>query len=184
MVQKEDRRSAEEERREAWLAELSEFIVEANLQTWAAGGAEVIPERQGYKELKYERGDWRLRDSYTGYFRAPGMTTVYYKDQPAWTMAYGGAGMVEGQEHLSSETFNFLKSALKRVSPDLPYRGPEEFDGDEWQYRFELVDGDIEDFLGVEEIYRGGTVVFTQTVIGGLVLHRNQDKSLQKPWDL
>src|SRR3989344_4726064 len=88
----------EELRREAWLEDLANFIVEANGQTWAADGAEVDPERPGYKELEFTKGDWRYRDSYTGYFRAPGMTTVYYKGQPAWTMAFGGHGQTEGFE--------------------------------------------------------------------------------------
>lgn len=74
----------QEAAKEQWLQELSGFIVEADLNTWAADGAEVTPERPGYKELEYKKGLWRLRDSYTGYFRAPGMTTVYYKEVPAF----------------------------------------------------------------------------------------------------
>ena len=86
----------ERDRREQWLEELASFIVEANRNTWAAEGAEVSPERPGYKELEYKSGLWRLRDSYTGYFRAPGMTTIYYKDIPSWNMQYGGHGMTDG----------------------------------------------------------------------------------------
>lgn len=86
-------------KREQWLADLSHFIVEANLNTWAADGAEVEPQRPGYKELEYQDGLWRLRDSYTGYFRAPGMTTVYYKGSPAWTMMYGGMAKLKLMKH-------------------------------------------------------------------------------------
>jgi len=113
----------------------------ANTRTWAADGAEVSPERPGYKELQFPypnmsekdaeayKGweDWRLRDSYTGYFRAPGMTTVYYKGQPAWTMQFGGHGQTEGYEDRAKQTFNFLKAALMKVSPELPFRGPKKY---------------------------------------------------------
>jgi len=111
----------DEEKKEAWLRELAEFIVEANRNTWAADKGEVEPQRPGCKELDYERGDWHLRDSYTGYFRAPGMTIIYYKGQPAWTMAYGGKGMEEDKYNITKATFGFLKSALMAVTPDLPY---------------------------------------------------------------
>src|SRR3989344_9310709 len=106
----EDKDAAELEAKDQWLGQLSSFIVEANRNTWAAEGAEVSPERPGYKELEYRRGAWKLRDSYTGYFRAPGMTTVYYKDTPVWTMAYGGHGQTERHEASAKGTFNFLKS--------------------------------------------------------------------------
>src|SRR3989338_1145695 len=153
--------------RNQWLEELADFIVEANGNTWAADGNEIAAERKGYKELEYQRGEWRLRDSYTGYFRAPGMTTIYFKEKPSWTMAYGGTGQLEGYEEIVQPTFTFLKQALMCVSPQMPLRGPEEFVVDDWTYKFKLVRGDITDFLGEEVITKKDSKVFTQTVMGG-----------------
>lgn len=168
------------EKKQAWLKELAEFIVEANRNTWAADGAEVEPEREGYKELEYKRGDWRLRDSYTGYFRAPGMTTVYHHECPVWTMAYSG-GMVKGSGgKLAESTFKFLRSALMRVAPDEPYRGPNYEEG-EWRYSFELQQGDVTDFLWKEEIYKEDKLVFNQTGIGGIVVFRRH-RGPALPW--
>lgn len=176
-------KSPEEARKEVWLNDLANFIVEANGQTWAADGAGVDPERQGYKELEYTKGDWRLRDSYTGYFRAPGMTTVYYKDIPAWTMAYGGHGQTEGFEDRVKETFNFLRNALKQVSPELPFRGSELYKEGDRKYTFELLNGDITDALWKEEIHEGDQLTFTQTGISGLVIHRDQNRQPVCPWN-
>ena len=170
--------------RDRWLRELSEFVVEANLNTWAADGAEVSPERPGYKELEYKKGLWRLRDSYTGYFRAPGMTTVYYKGTPAWNMQYGGHGMTEGYEDRAKATFQFLREALKRVTPDLPLRGAPEYEEGDYRYTFQLLNGDITDCLWREEITEGGILTFTQTGLAGVIIHRDADKKPQLPWNL
>lgn len=173
-----------EARQEQWLTELKGFIVEANRNTWAAEGAEVEPQRPGYKELEYRNGFWVLRDSYTGYFRAPGMTTVYYKDTPAWTMQYGGHGQADGHEAHAKQTFNFLKEALMHVSANLPFRGPEEYvDGDN-TYHFTMLAGDINEGLWREEIIEQGELTFTQTGIIGTVVGEDAERQPIYPWNL
>jgi len=174
----------EHEAKEAWVVELSHFIVEANINTWAAEGAEVEPERPGYQELEYKKGLWRLRDSYTGYFRAPGMTTVYYKDTPAWNMQYGGHGMTEGYEDRAKATFNFLKSALMKVTPELPYRGPLHHQDGDYNYDFRLLNGDIMDCLWEEKIREKGMLTFTQTGMAGIIIPRDASKKPRFPWNL
>ena len=173
-----------ETKREQWLTDLSHFIVEANLNTWATDGAEVEPQRPGYKELEYQNGLWLLRDSYTGYFRAPGMTTVYYKGTPAWTMQYGGHGQTEGHEDHAKQTFNFLREALKRVTPELPFRGPEEYVDGENVYHFTMLNGDITDGLWREEIIERGELTFTQTGLVGTVIKKDDNRQLVFPWNL
>ena len=165
-----------------WLEELAQFIVEANRVTWAGDGKGVVPERPGYKELQYQRGLWRLRDSYTGYFRAPGMTTVYNPERPVWTMSYGGKGQHEEYYDQAQETFSFLKAALMKVTAALPYRGPPEFTQNGKIYRCN-VRGDITDFLGNEEIWNQGNREFSQWFGGGIVLHKDQQRQVIYPWD-
>ncbi len=165
----------------AWLLELSHFIVEANTHTWAGDGVEVPPQRPGYKELEYKRGDWYLRDSYTGYFRAPGMTTVYYNEIPVWTQSYGGTGMAESHYPMAEPTFQFLRAALKRVTPELPFRGPKEFTRKDFRYRFHLDEGDITDFAWRESISYQGIAVFLQRGFGGLVVHKTRQPI--QPWE-
>jgi hypothetical protein len=172
----------QEAKKEAWLKELADFIVEANGKTYAAGGVEVEPQRPGFKELDYVRGDWHLRDSYVGYFRAPGMTTVYYKDKPAWTMTYGGQGMTPSEYGVTKPTFNFLKSALMKVTPDLPYRGLKKFQEGEWLYEMD-VNGGIEDFEGNERILKGNKMTFRQLFFGGIVISKDSDRNPVYPWD-
>ena len=175
---------AELETKNQWLKELSEFIVEANKNTWAADGAEVIPEIPDYKHLEYKKGLWRLKDRYTGYFRAPGHTTVYYKERSAWTMSYGGPGQTKGYEGQAKTTFDFLKSSLMRVTPDLPFRGPKKYSEGNKTYKFEMIEGDITDGLWKEKITEDGVLTFKQTGIVGLVIHRDQNRKPLLPWKL
>lgn len=191
--------SEEAARKETWLKSLADFIVIANGKTWAGDGAEVEPRRLGYKRLQwpYPDGkmtewnredykgweDWRLEDEYTGYFRAPGMTTVYYKDIPAWTMSYGGHGQTEGYEDKANETFTFLRAALSQVTPDLPFRGPKEFTQGNKRYEFELLEGNIEDGSWREKIIEDNVLTFTQTGIVGIVVHKDANKQPLPPWN-
>jgi hypothetical protein len=179
------------DKKQLWLGELANFIVEANQHTWAGEGAEVPEdkvERKGYKELEYSRGVWRLRDSYTGYFRAPGMTTIYSKEQPVWTMAYGGVGQIPGQEAIVKPTFAFLKKALMQITPEMPFRGPEYFyepsDKLDWTYNMKLERASIEDFKGRERIFHGdNNLVFEQDFFGGIVIPKSDDGQPIFPWD-
>jgi len=173
----------DEEKKEAWLKKLAEFIVEANQNTWAADKGKVIPQRPGCKELDYEKGDWHLRDSYTGYFRAPGMTIIYYKGQPAWTMAYGGSGMEEDKYETTGPTFDFLKAALMKVTPQLPYRGPRNYKDGEYQYKLR-VKGDLADFDGKEMIFKDKELVFSQLIFGGVVINKDSSKHPVYPWPI
>jgi len=111
------------------------------------------------------------------------MTTVYFKDKPSWTMAYGGTGQLEGYEEIVKPTFTFLKKALMLVSPQMPFREPQEYSEDDWKYAFRLLRGDITDFLGEEDIINGNNKVFTQTVIGRLVLPKDPSRQIVYPWN-
>ena len=188
----------QEAKKEAWLKNLADFIVIANGKTWAADGAEVDPQRPGYKELQWPypnmteedakayKGweDWLLRDSYTGYFRAPGMTTVYYKGQPAWTMQYSGHGQTEGYEDKAKQTYEFLKTALKQVTPEIPFRGPKEHAEGNKRYEFTLLEGDITDCSWQERISEDGQLTFTQKGLAGIVIQRDSTRQPINPWDL
>jgi len=72
------------------LKELAKFLVKAKMGTYAADGAEVSPQRPEFKELEFIEGDWEYRDSYAGFFFAPGQEVVRYKRKPVWIMSYHG----------------------------------------------------------------------------------------------
>jgi hypothetical protein len=155
------------------MKELSEFIIKAKKQTYAIGGKEVAPERPGFKELKYAEGDYCYRDSYAGFFFAPGQEIVRLKSMPIWSMSYSG-GMLSkhhGDTALAEKTFDFLKKALTKIPANKPFRGPSRFKTGDFEY-VNRVKGDITDFIGQEKILFKGKEIFMQNYIGGVIVQR------------
>lgn len=149
--------------------DLFNFLDEADKATWAAGAPEVRPERTGFHELAYKKGDFDYRDSYTGHYRSRGMTVVRFKGKPIYASLYGG-GMAKGKEDLTNKTFNFLKKCLSSDEKGFEsHRGPHNLKDGEWEYRYSQ-EGDTEEFSGYEEIYYKGELVFFHRIFGGLII--------------
>lgn len=154
------------------LKELAEFLVEAKIKTYANIDAkEVKAQRPHFKELEYKRGNWEYRDSYCGFFFAPGQEIVRFNKQPVWAMAYSG-GMSKkyhGNINFAKETFGFLKLALAKVNTKTPYRGPKSYSFENYKYT-NNIKGNITDFSGIEKIFFKKKEVFKQEYIGGLII--------------
>jgi len=153
------------------LKKLSRFLVKAKIGAYAGEGKEIKPERAGFKELEFKAGEWYYRDSYSGFFYAPGQEIVRIKGRPVWAMAYSG-GMREkyhGDYDFAKQTFGFLKEALKRVKASAPFRGPKLLKIGDFKYENKIF-GDIKDFRGEERIIYKGKEVFKQYYQGGLIV--------------
>ncbi len=153
------------------LNELVQFLVKAKSQAYAGDGKEVSPQRPGFKELLFKEGNWEYRDSYAGFFFAPGQEVVRFKGNPIWTMAYSGGMLIKyhGNTDFAKQTFTFLKKCLLRVEESRPFRGPEKFQEGDFKYK-DSSKGNLTDFSGTEHIFFKGKEVFRQHYIGGLII--------------
>lgn len=156
------------------LKELAEFLVEAKTKTYANVNAkEIKAQRPDFKELEHKKGKWEYRDSYCGFFFAPGQEIVRFNKKPVWAMAYSG-GMdkkYHGDVLFAKEIFSFLKLALAKVSPKIPYRGPKSYISGNYKYT-NTIKGNITDFSGTEKIFFKGKEIFKQEYIGGLIINK------------
>ncbi|MEK6953258.1 MAG: DUF5680 domain-containing protein [Nanoarchaeota archaeon] len=159
------------------LKKLAEFLVKAKKNTYASlNKMEIEPERPGFDELEFEGEGFYYRDSYVGFFQAPGMEVVRLdgkNGKSIWTMAYSG-GMLKkyhGDVDFAKKVFTFLKKALEAVSVESPFRGPKNLKDNEWEYVNDI-EGDIERFVGYEKIFFKKEEVFSQDYIGGIVLDK------------
>lgn len=154
-------------------SELAKFLVKAKKKTYAGEGEEITPQRFGFKELEYKVGDWYYRDSYSGFYQAPGQEVVYFQGEPVWAMAYSGGMRKEfrGDESLAKKTFGFLKECLSRVEEKEPFRGPRGYSEGDFSYQMKI-EGDINDFSGEEKIYHQGKEVFHQHFTGGAIIQK------------
>lgn len=154
------------------LKKLADFLVKAKTRTYASGqNNNVVPQRPDFNELEFKEGDWEYRDSYCGFFRAPGQEIVRFNSKPVWGMSYDG-GMIKGfhnDKELAKKTFGFLQKAMSRIDNKKPFRGPEKFKEGDYEYNMQ-VDGDITDFKGTEKILLKNKIVFLQNFMGGLII--------------
>lgn len=173
----------EAERKQKWLQELAEFIVAANRETWVADKGKVEATRPEGKRHLWSKGDWTIDDEFDSYFKAPGETKIFYKNRPVWSIHYGGPGMTEGYEHMAKETYAFLRNALLKDSPELPYRGPEEYLEGGRIYRFRITRGNLEDCSWEEEIEENGVVLFRQIGFAGTHVGKDENRQPVYPWN-
>ncbi|HCC07645.1 MAG TPA: hypothetical protein DEP72_05740 [Clostridiales bacterium] len=151
------------------------FLIEAKKQTYANSNADKVnSSRLGSKDYSYseevEGETMTYHDTYFGGVRFIGEEVVYRGTKlPKWGMNYYGVTL---NETLGEETMDkVLRPALMKVGEDdtvIPVRGPSRFENDGYFYTFKT-DGVIENFTGVEEIYKGGELIYRLHCHGGTI---------------
>jgi hypothetical protein len=87
--------------------ELSKFIYQASLATYAGGGSyEQVVERPGFLEMVFRRDEWYYRDSYTGFYRSSGSEVVRFRIKLSGFLTTVVV-WPKTKKDLASDTFNF-----------------------------------------------------------------------------
>ena len=150
---------------------LIEFLIEAKKQTYANGSIEKSEStRLGSKDYEYKKDNMIYHDTYFGGTKFIGEEVVYCgTDEPKWGMNYYG---VTFDMNLSEETIDkVLRPALMQVGNDkdvLPVRGPKKFENEGYVYTFSS-EGTIENFIGIEEIYKDNKLIYRLECHGGYI---------------
>lgn len=146
--------------------QLLSFIYEASQNTYASEDESLRKKQDdGSTTIEYTSGDWHYHDNYFGGEPYGGREVVFYKGKAEWMMVY--YGWVEKGASIK-EVYPMLANALRRSSPDLPYRGPEEYKNGVLTY-VNKVDGDVENFMGEEFILKNDTIIFQTSYCGGMI---------------
>ena len=149
---------------------LYSFLIEAKKQTYANGNVKKVESsRLNSFDYEYTDGVMIYHDTYFGGTNFIGEEVVYDEDKtPIWAMNYHGVTL---NEELSEEAIDAaLRPALMRVGEDniLPLRGPREYVNGDYTYKFR-VNGDLTDFEGEEEIFKGNEIVYRLVCHGGII---------------
>jgi hypothetical protein len=151
--------------------EFLRFLLEAKRRTYAAQGDEatVPPVLPGAKQLEWQEGDWLYRDLYFGMAYFVGQETVWFQDRPVWSMSYAGGvtAFVTSKEHIF-QIYRFLRSAMRQVSADHPFRGPSSWQEGELVYANQH-QGGVKAFWGNETIAFQGALVYELHYSGGFL---------------
>jgi len=139
-----------------------DFLCRAKRFTYAGKGAETAASRPASHDLVFREGDLEYLDTYLGGERFAGEEGVWRDGTPVWAMNYVGRVLDE------SFSGDFLKEALARVTPDLPYRGPRLYINGDFAYHCR-VEGEPDWFEGSEEIFCRGRKVYECRFHGGSI---------------
>ena len=137
-------------------------IVKAKKATYANKTNKVNSSRKESHDYSYQENNYTYLDSFFGAENFSGQEIVYKDGKPCWSMNYYG--------RVIEENFNgdFLKEALLQVDEELPFRGPLFYQKGEYLYLLRI-QGKIDFFQGVEEIYYQTYKVYEGFIQGGIV---------------
>ena len=144
------------------ISELACFLVKAKKATYANKTNKVNSSRKESHDYSYQENNYTYLDSFFGAENFSGQEIVYKDGKPCWSMNYYG--------RIIEENFNgdFLKEALLQVDEELPFRGPLFYQKGEYLYLLRI-QGKIDFFQGVEEIYYQTYKVYEGFIQGGIV---------------
>ena len=150
--------------------EFLEFLVKAKKSTYANSDApKVLPSRLKSKDYEFTDGNFTYHDTYFGGVKFMGEEVVYYNNDILWGMNYYGVTI---DDSLTEEVIDkVLRVALMKVGEDkevIPVRGPKEFINEDYLYIFN-VDGDMENLVGTEQIYKDKKLIYELKCHGGII---------------
>ena len=145
---------------------LREFLILAKKDTYASGRLTDKINKDGAKKLIYEASNFRYSDKYYGHNPFIGNEIVFEDEKIIWGMNY--YGFVESLEISPKDVFDFLKTALKQIKEEEPYRGPRYFKENNFEYFCEPK-GTLERFVGFERIDYKEKTVYRGEFHGGIV---------------
>ncbi|MDR2063366.1 MAG: DUF5680 domain-containing protein [Candidatus Nomurabacteria bacterium] len=155
--------------------QLKKFLIEAKKQTYANQNVEKVASLRPFSEDYHYEAEidgvkMVYHDTYFGGEKFIGEEVVYAGEgRPVWGMNYYGVAL---DENLTEEAMDkALRPALMKAGEDtaiLPLRGPREFVNGDYRYTFS-VEGDLDYFTGVEEISKGGEIVYRLYCHGGVI---------------
>lgn len=150
--------------------EFLDFLVKAKKGTYANGDAsKSSSSRLLSKDYHYEDGNFTYHDTYFGGVKFMGEEVVYYNDNIFLGMNYYGITLDDSLDFQVMD--KVLRVALMKVGEDkgvIPVRGSKEFVNEDYTYTFN-VDGDMENFVGVEQIYKDDKLIYELKCHGGFI---------------
>ncbi len=147
---------------------LARFLVKAKTEGYASGDESRIRKLSdgGLEAGGLADGQFTYRDRWYGETAFSGEEVVHYRGRPVWSMNFFGA--TSKGARIPAEFPKFHKSALRRVTADLPFRGPLFHQEGDLVYVNDVT-GSVRQFSGVERVLYRGQEIFRLVYHGGLL---------------
>jgi hypothetical protein len=145
--------------------ELKQFLVKAKTNSYSSG-REGVKLADGSTELTFQENGYKYSDRYLGYNPFVGEEIVWQADRVVWAMNF--YGRVLSEVIPATQVYKFLGKAMSHVKEDRPFRGPDTFKVQDFEYIDES-QGTVEGFMGVERILYRRQEVYRLDYHGGSV---------------
>lgn len=142
---------------------LTDFLLTAKKKAYAGNGKYELLEDSS-KEFTYEEEEFYFSDNYLGDNPFSGSEVVWQQDKVLWTMNYFGRILLPNVP--KNKIYRFLKAALLKANHTNPFRGPPMMNENDLYY-FNLTQGDLSSFDGLEIITCEGIEVYKLRYHGG-----------------
>ena len=147
--------------------EFVSFLLKAKLKTYATGGeGNERTLEDGTREMSFQEGNFRYRDSHFGFNPFIGEEVVWENDRVIWAMNY--YGMVTDDSVPADDVYRFLQKAMQNISAERPFRGPHEYHEGDFFYQ-DSSEGNVNQFSGEETIFFHKKQVYLLVYHGGKV---------------
>jgi len=144
-----------------------DFLLKAKKSTYAsADGDSKKTLDDGSKEFIFSEGEYVYRDRYFGSDSFAGEEIVFFNNKAIWAMNY--CGCILEKTINEKDVYSFLKQALMDVREEAPFRGPVELVNGDYLYTSNAK-GDVNSFVGVENIYLDKNKIYELNFHGGVV---------------
>ncbi len=145
--------------------ELKQFLIKAKANSYASGKEGTTLPGDG-KELSFAENEFTYKDRYFGENPFIGEEIIWKNERVVWGMNFYGG--VSSKIAPVGDVYEFLQQALRAAKDDQPFRGPEHFAYQNFEYRNDI-QGTIEAFTGVECIFYQDEEVYRLAYHGGIV---------------
>jgi hypothetical protein len=142
------------------------FLLQAKTKSYASGNAYSNGNVKNSKEFTFASGNLKYIDTYIGSIFFAGQEILFDNNIPVWSMVYYGGLLDDSCE--PGEVYDFLRSALRKVPPELPLRGSKHFQNNKFVYN-NSIEGDLSHFIGYESIENSEGIIYELHYSGGSI---------------
>ena len=147
---------------------LLDFILQGKISGYASGGeGRERTFDDGSRGFEFTGSGYRYLDRYYGFNPFTGTEHIYAASgNLLWVMNYFGKVLPNCSDPM--KVYTFLRDAMRLVTPEYPFRGPDLFEKDGFRYENQQ-HGTLDSFYGMERIFENGEEVYVLHYHGGTI---------------
>ncbi len=147
---------------------MKQFLLESKMEAYAGNGTYRLEKVSGINTFARAKGRFSYSDTFVGFIYFAGQEIVQENGKIIWSSVYSGGLAQEADDPY--EIYNFLRLCLREPDSTLPVRGKEYLSNGQFSYK-NMVEGDIDHFMGYESIETEEDIIYELHYSGGSIIN-------------